>query len=269
MHPTRTSRHRAGLLLERRAQRREGAVMMVVLLVLMVATASAAVAIRSTQTEIHSAGQNRLAVQSHYAADAAMNSMFAYIDRLGPQQLCDFWREAYGMVEPPKMAMYGEPEIGSTQRRNVARAWAGHLAGIQDPLLGEGPALSNAVANPGSGTGGGGGGGGSSGSDLLGSFGPRQAYGLPEAKDAFAVDFTDCIKAPGSMNAGSQLNGPATEERFFCTLTAHARLQTSSAASTRVWTFGAVAYTQDPLVRAHDSRATVLTPPINPTLCKL
>jgi hypothetical protein len=255
----------------RRAQRREGAVMMVVLLVLMVATASAAVSIRSTQSEIQSAGQNRLAVQSQHASEAAMNSMFAYVDKLGPQ-LCQLWDYANSQLPPP-MAMYGEPEIDSASRRNAARTWAFNLAGLQDPVRDERPALSNAMLSPNSGgtgaSSGGGGSGGSSSDDLLGSFGPRQAYGLPpRADDAFAIDFTDCLEAPASMNAGSQLNGPRTEMRYFCTLTAHARLQTSSAASTRVWTFGSVEYRQDPLVRGHDSRATILTPAISLSLCR-
>jgi len=246
--------------------------MMIVLLVLMVATASAAVSIRSTQSEIQSAGQNRLAVQSQYASEAAMNSMFAYLDKLGPE-LCEVWRFANAQPDPPPMLMYGEPEIDSASRRNAARVWAYNLAGLQDPVNHEGPALSNAVANPSSGgsgaSSGGGGSSGSTGSDLLGSFGPRQAYGLPpRADDAFAIDFTDCLKAPAAMNAGAQLNGPALEERYFCTLTAHARLQTASAASTRVWKFGSVEYRQDPLVRGHDSRATIPAPAISPSLCR-
>jgi hypothetical protein len=261
-----------GSLARRKAQRREGAVMMVVLMVLMVATASAAVAIRSTQSEIQSAGQNRLAVQAHYASEAAMTSMFAYIDKLGPS-LCEFWTNASSDPDPPTMVKYGEPEILPTSRRFASRAWAANLAGIQNPALERAP-LSNAVASPNSGSGGsgassgGGGSSGSSGSDLLGSFGPRQAYGLPAAADAFAVDFTDCFEAPASMNPGAQLNGQQpTEKRFFCTLTAHARLQLSSAAHPRVWTFGAVEYQQDPSARGHDSRATILTPSINP-LCQ-
>lgn len=263
---------RCGLPVRRRAQRREGAVMMVVLLVLMVATASAAVSIRATQSEIQSAGQNRLAVQAHYASEAAMTSMFAYVDALGPAQLCDFWSNA-SRLDPPVMAKYGEPEIAPASRRFASRAWAANLAGIQNPNL-ERPVLSNAVASPNSGSGGtgasGGGGGssGSSGSDILGSFGPRQAYGLAaRADDAFAIDFTDCFEAPASMNAGAQLNGQPTEKRFFCTLTAHARMQMSSSVGTRVWTFGSVEYRQDPVVRGHDSRATILTPPISP-LCQ-
>jgi hypothetical protein len=267
MDPIRTAQDRA----RRQAQRREGAVMMVVLLVLMVATASAAVSIRSTQSEIQSAGQNRLAVQSQYASEAAMNSMFAYIDKLGPQ-LCQVWLFANAQPQPPPMVMYGEPDIDPASRRNAARTWAYNLSGMQDPVLDERPPLSNAVPNPNSGgtgaSSGGGGSSGSSGNDLLGSFGPRQAYGLPpRADDAFAIDFTDCIEAPGSMNAGAQLNGPPTEKRYFCTLTAHARLQTSGAASTRVWKFGSVEYRQDPFIRGHDSRATILTPAISPSLC--
>jgi hypothetical protein len=266
MATVRITRDRAGLVARRRAQRREGAVMMVVLLILMVATASAALSIRTTQSEIQSAGQNRLAVQSHYASEAAMVSMFSYIDALGSAQLCDFWANA-ATLPTPEMVAYGEPEIIGS-RRFASRAWASNLAGIQDPNT-DHPVLSNAVAtNPNSGSGGSGGAGGSTGSDKLGSFGPRQAYGLPpRADDAFAIDFTDCFEAPGSMNAGAQLNGQPTEKRFFCTLTAHARIQMAAAVGSRVWTFGTVEYRQDPLLRAHDSRATILTPPISP-LCQ-
>jgi hypothetical protein len=277
MAPIQTAPDRATLaaaLVSRRAQRREGAVMMVVLLVLMVATASAAVSIRSTQSEIQSAGQNRLAAQSHYASEAAMNSVFAYVDRIDKDLWC-VWQKA-NAAPAPTMVVYGEPEFGGASRRNVARVWAANVAGIQDPLLDERAALSNAQPSPNSGSGGtaassgGGGTSGSSGSDLLGSFGPRQAYGVPSGDDAFAVDFTDCSPAPAAMNPGGQLNGPSgspTEQRYFCTLTAHARLQTEGAASTRAWTFGSVEYKQDRSVRVHDARATILTPALTPIPC--
>src|SRR5690349_7281006 len=57
----------------RRARRqREGAVMLVVMLFLMIATASAAISVRSTQSELESAGQDRIAHQTRSSAEAAM-----------------------------------------------------------------------------------------------------------------------------------------------------------------------------------------------------
>ena len=66
-----------------RPRRREGAVMLVVMLILMIATASAAISVHTTQSELQAAGEERIALQSRYASEAAMMSTISMIDMLG------------------------------------------------------------------------------------------------------------------------------------------------------------------------------------------
>ena len=133
--------------------------------------------------------------------------------------------------------------------------------------LGDAAAQRPQSASGGSGGGGSGGssgsGGGSSGIpiDTLGSFGPRQAYGLPP--EGYVVDVTDCAIAPSGHTPGAPVGGGAGSLKivqFYCVLTARAHIQLSGAAAARNWTFGSFTYAQDPYTSEHDSRATILTP---------
>src|SRR5262249_20925151 len=95
--------------------------------------------------------------------------------------------------------------------------------------------------------------------DGLGSLGPRQAYVLPQNPGdptsiyGYTVDVTDCFVAPGgSTAAGSPIGGPSgglKPARFYCVLTARARLQLPDDGKRpqtfRTWSFGGVSYVQD------------------------
>jgi hypothetical protein len=260
-----TARHR------RRARahaRREGAVMLVVMLILMLATASAAVSVHTTQSELQAAGEERIALQSRYASEAAMMSTISMIDMLGDSgQWLDVWRE-WNKLPAPQMYRYAEPEIDPGNRHQAMRTSLGQETRLQTsteiaPL--NGPQSASGGSGGGGGSGGSGGTGGSSGSgvplDTLGSFGPRQAYGLPP--EGYVVDVTDCAIAPAGHTPGAPVGGGTGSLKvvqFYCVLTARAHIQLPGAAAVRNWTFGAFTYAQDPYTSEHDSRATILTP---------
>src|SRR6476661_4998325 len=68
----------------RRSRRdREGAVLLVVLLVVLIITSSLTVAVRSTQSEVRAAGEERVLRQTRASAEAAMTTTIAWIDMLG------------------------------------------------------------------------------------------------------------------------------------------------------------------------------------------
>src|SRR5688572_17156059 len=107
----------------RRARRsRDGAVMLVIMLVLMVATASAAVSINTVQSEIQSAGNERVALQTRYVAETAMMTTISWVEMLADSgQWLQTWEQWQG--QPPPMAMYAEPEIGNgTASRTTMQA---------------------------------------------------------------------------------------------------------------------------------------------------
>jgi hypothetical protein len=258
-----------------RARREEGVVILVVMLILMLFTAGAAVSIRGTQSELEAAGQEKLSVQTESVSEAAIATTTAWIDQLGDANMwLDLWARA-DTLPLPNMSVYGEPNIdlNPAMRHHAMRT----VATQQMDLLRTGlefPPLSQPVAATGSGGGGSGGGGGGSGGALsfddvalgVGSFGPRQAYGL--ANDGtntigYVVDVTDCAQAPPTLAPGSPIGGgPGSLKivQFYCVLSAHGRLQLPGPAVTRPWTFGSVTYNQDVFMSGHDARATILTP---------
>ena len=247
--------------------RREGAVMLVVMLILMIATASAAISIHTTQSELQSAGEERIALQSRYASEAAMMTTIAYIDKLGD----DTGGTAFAMMwklwqqqQPPKMYEYAEPEVDPGNRHSAIRVTMPmEMAKQQTTEIAP-------LSGPVSGTGGGGGGGGGSGGggsqplDTLGSFGPRQAYGVSSI--GYVVDINECQAAPSGLTPGELSGGGnkpgQTSQNFICTLTVHTQVQLPGATASRGWRYGAFTYQQDPFASEHDSRATILTPPV-------
>lgn len=241
--------------------------MLVVMLILMIATASAAISVHTTQSELLAAGEERIALQSRYASEAAMMSTISMIDMLGGTgQWLDVWR-AWNALPTPQMYRYAEPEIDPGNRHQAVRTTLAQTTSLQStiemPPLSAPQAASGGTSGGSGGAGGTGGSGGSSGMapDLLGSFGPRQAYGLPA--EGYVVDVNDCAVAPSGHTPGAPVAGGTGSLKivqFYCVLTARAQIQLPGAATARNWTFGAFTYAQDPFMSEHDSRATILTP---------
>ena len=241
--------------------------MLVVMLVLMVATASAAVSVNTIQSEMYAAGNERVALQTRYLAETAMMTTISWIEMLADNgQLLQMW-ESDWQNAPPEMKFYAEPEI-------VAGGAARATMAIQDALVTNNAEVSpvNLAAAPGTGGSGGssgtGGSGGTDGggvvSDYLGSFGPRQAYGLPPG--GYVADITDCHVAPSAGTPGARIGGgPGVSQiQLYCSVTARARLvldEDEGSEVERKWTFGATTYEQRVYASSsQDSRALVLTP---------
>jgi hypothetical protein len=222
--------------------------MLVVMLILLVATASAAVSVQTTQSELHAAGHDRMALQARYAAEAALLATTTWIDDLGSSSKWEgLWNDEQSKP-PPIMNAFGEPNIPSIADRHFAirltqeqqePQHAGEMVSIGPPGVITDPAPV----------------------DLLGSFGPNQAY----QPTPFAVDLTDCVPAPAALTPGQPVtsSGP-TFVQYYCTLTAHGRVQINGAASglARAWVYDSVTFTQDAFMAAHDVRAMVLLPEV-------
>jgi hypothetical protein len=260
--------------------------MLVVMLVLMVATASAAVSVGTVQSEIQAAGHDRLALQTGYVSEAAMMSTITWIDMLGESgQWLQTWES--WQTTRPTMSFYAEPAI---QNGTAARTTMKQQDVLETNDLEVSP-LNEAVDPPSSGSGGSGGTGGTGGTggasgagsggsggggsevDTVGSFGPRQKYGIPA--EGYVVDINDCMLAPAAAVPGSPVGGGPGSLRvrqFYCTLTARGRLfsydfentpanQTTREDHERRWTFGTnTTYDQPMYGASHDSRAMIVTP---------
>lgn len=249
MSPQPTSSRRSQ---RRRSRRdREGAVLLVVLLVVLIITSSLTVAVRSTQSEVRAAGEERVLRQTRASAEAAMTTTIAWIDMLGDAgQWVDTWNTATSGASPPRMVGFGAPSIDPANRHMAGRTWAVQ----QGALRGNGTAgkpkeyapLSDANSD-----------------DPVGSFGPGQAYRLATMADAYVVDLTDCSMAPSGSSAGAPVGGGASGlmvVQFYCVLTAHFSMQATGATATKAWTIGGQQYDQPRLATFNDSRATILTP---------
>jgi hypothetical protein len=239
-----------------RARAREGAVMLVVLLILLVATASAAVAVSNTQAELQASGNERVAVQTRYVAEAGLTTALAFTQKVDIEGLL---KDAVD----PKMKHYAEPEL-----RPQAMAMRHTMNSVTriaaNPTLEVMP-LSDAVpytaAAGGGGSGGSAGSGGSGGAaaadDTTGSFGPHQTYGLPPG--GFVVDFTDCIPLAGATVPGMSLNDASLESKpitsYSCVLTARGRLEPAGASANNDWTVGGNTKEISVFSSAHDARA--------------
>ncbi|MFO0694414.1 MAG: hypothetical protein U0230_12720 [Polyangiales bacterium] len=68
-------------------KREEGAVMLIVMLMLLMVTATATFAAHATATEVRAAGQQRLGMETHEAAQATLLAAMDWVDRMGPQAL--------------------------------------------------------------------------------------------------------------------------------------------------------------------------------------
>ncbi len=246
-HPIAIARARR----RRHKKQREGIVMLVVMLVLMFATASAAVSIRTTQSELRAAGEDRMAQQTRDVSEIAIASTVSWIDELGASgQWQALWNGAQA-APAPIMADFAEPNLPADARNFAMRtALISQLAQRNDA---EEMTPVNAPQAPGAVT-----------QDLIGSFGPRQAY----VPSDYVVDLTDCVPAPVGLTPGMPSPPPpGTPQPYYCVLIAHARTQLPVAqqladAQRRRWNFGngPATYVQDPFMATHDSRATIVTP---------
>jgi hypothetical protein len=243
--------------------------MLVVMLILLTATAMAAISLQATQSELRAAGANRVALQTQYVAEAAMSTSLSWIDSTSVAgtfytvQL----KGQNALPNPPDMALFGEPPIGTN------RAWANRTRWEQQrelidyvtaPLTAPGGLVKRPTA-------------GTQIADPIGTFGPRAAYVPGQQRETamgpdqivdYVVDLYDCQQLPVTASAGSQVNqtgsGVPQQFQFYCVVTARGRSYLNGAA-TKVWDLDAANtrhYTASRFTAAHDARGTVVTPAI-------
>lgn len=257
---TRTRRTR------RPARKREGAVMMIVLLIVLMATTLAATSLQSTQFELRNSGYNRAALQTQYVSEAAAMTSLAWIDATALDrsfmQHVSQWTDSGAT---PSMAQFGEPEIPAANPASANRLQWEFLQKLTDvvvpPLTYPGYAKDAFE-------------------DKYGSLGPRSTYiaGI-DMKDSavssnYVVDLYDCRRLSNTAAAGYQVNqgGSGTMQYFqlYCVLTSRGRTYVLYPAgakhSTKIWKVRGptteVPYSVNRFTMAHDSRGTIITPPM-------
>ena len=245
-------------VMPRRAGKRseEGAVMLVVMLILLTATAMAVVSLQTTQFELRAAGYNRVALQTQYVSEACANTSIAWVDATsGDGSFIAQINSFHAPSLPPPMLKFGEPNIDPSTRRDANRTeW------LQQKRLTN--VLMQPITKPGTTDGV---------TDLVGTFGPRSTY-VPGTDDidhpgdtAYTTDLYDCRQLPNTVTAGSLVNylgsGAVHPVQYYCVITSHGRAFVPGAPA-KTWTLPDGNYVANRFSMGHDSRGTIVTPPI-------
>ena len=239
----------------RNARSEQGAVMLVVMLILLTATAMAAVSLQSTQYELRAAGYGRAALQTQYVSEAIASSTIAWTDMAAMDQTFKKHLDGWSLPRPaPDVHLFGEPILTAANRRDATRTqW------IQQQKLV--PFVMPPLTRPGE----------TGIKDVVGTFGPRSVYvpgNLEETNPTpptdFVVDMYDCQRLPNTLATGSQINQGGNVARTFqmyCVVTARGRAYVPGA-PIKKWTLQGVEYSVRRLTMSHDSRGTIVTPPM-------
>lgn len=241
--------------------------MMIVLLIVLMATTLAATSLQSTQFELRSSGYNRAALQTQYVSEAAAMTSLAWIDATALDrsfmQHVNQWAEA-GLT--PSMAQFGEPEIPTMNPASASRMqweFQQKLTDVVVPPLTYPGYTKDAFE------------------DKYGTLGPRSTYiaGAQMEDNVisanYVVDLYDCRRLSNTAASGYQVNqgGSGTMQYFqmYCVMTSRGRTYVPYAASaakkpTKTWTVRGpttdVPYAVNRFTMAHDSRGTIITPPM-------
>ena len=250
--------------------------MLMVMLILLVATASAAVSVHSVQTELRAAGHNRQAIQTQYASEAALMTSIAWIDMASSSGNLTALANSQNAlpITGLRMFRFAQPEYETAKMRMNAMFLSSQQQ-ANNRQVDEVQAM-NAPQNPAAGSGGSGGSGGIAAlaPDLIGSFGPQQAY---QPDPNWQVHVNDCQDAAaGGTEAGSIAAGVSssteggTPKEWFCVVTSYGRTVlsgygdplnpvTTPGEDGHNWTIGANIYQSSKYSAAHDSRALIRT----------
>ena len=245
--------------------------MLVVLLILLTATTLAATSLQSTQFELRSSGYNRAALQTEYVAEAAAVTTLAWLDATAMDG--SFLKHLQANNDKtPLMSLFGEPDIRSDNRANANRTqWAQQSYVAQNVIIPPitQPGYSRAASTF---------------TDPIGTFGPRSAYvpgnqnlDDPAAGTNYVVDMYDCRQLANTASPGYQVNqggsGTMRSVQYYCVVTSRGRAYVpypsggGTSAPKKTWTLpnGAStgAYVVNRFTMAHDSRASVITPPMS------
>lgn len=242
--------------------------MLIVLLILLTATTLAATSLQTTQFELRSSGFNRAALQTQYVSEAAAATTLAWVDATALDRsflrYLDAWKVA------PDMTLFGEPVLDPSTSANSSRTeWIQQKdlsTVIIPPITQSGYANSdNTFIDP------------------VGTFGPTSAYiagiqprdGATVATTDYVVDMYDCRQLPNTAAVGYQINqggsGVLKQVQYYCVVTSRGRAYVPYAANstskpTKKWVVqggaGNADYVVNRFTMAHDSRGTLVTPPI-------
>lgn len=259
------ARHRKTRSSVKRDRREDGAVLMIVMLILLTATALAGVALQATEYELRSAGFGRSAVQTQYVSESAMVTTLSWVEALALDnklviEHLNPWNARNAAGETPKQSQFGEPELlpGNSQDANRT-TWLQQVS-LRPVTI---PPLTVKGAN----------------GDPIGTFGPRVNYnpGNESVTDDplvvidplvtdYVVDMYDCQWLDGIGSPGSQVNqggsGKIKVQHLYCVITSRGR-SFLFGGQTRKWkTASGEDYLANRFALAHDSRGTIVSPPI-------
>lgn len=241
-----------------RARSEEGAVMLVVMLILLTATALAGVSLQATQYELRAAGFERSAVQTQYVSEAAMATTLSWVDVTSLSGDFLVHIDVWNTNKNPNLAQFGEPTLTAQNRQDANRTQWIQQARLTKVNL---PPITMAGSD----------------NDPIGTFGPRSNYHPgtedKDVKDAalsdYVVDMYDCQPLTVSGTPGSQVNqtgsGTAREIQYYCVVTARGRsyMFGAFAGKEKIWRDpSGNKYTPSRFSIAHDSRGTIVSPPI-------
>jgi len=241
----------------KRARRREeGAVMLVVMLILLTATALAGISLQATEFELRGAGFTRSALQTQYVSEAALSTTLTWVDATSLDGSIlvhlGMWNDADA---PPDLAKFSEPALTAANRPDANRTQWRQQARLTNVTM---PPIT-VPGDP---------------ADAIGTFGPRVNYNPgtedPDETDPlvsdYVVDMYDCRRLTGVGSPGSQVNqggsGTIKEMQLFCVITSRGRSYLFDGPR-KTWDSGGGAkFEVNRYSLAHDSRGTVVSPPI-------
>jgi len=233
--------------------------MLVVMLILLTVTALAGISFQASQYDLRSAGNNRAALQTQYVAEAAMTTTLSWVDATSMDRSIMLhvgsWNTLSDSDKPPDMGRFAEPALTKHNRQDANRTqW------IQQKKLSK--VTMPPLTVPGT-------------DDPVGTFGPRVSQhpgvqernaGAKETETDYVVDMYDCRRLTGVGSPGSQVNqggsGTIKEMQLFCVVTARGR-SFLWGGSDKTWkTADGTKYTVNRYTTAHDTRGTIVSPPI-------
>lgn len=239
----------------RRRRSEEGVVLLIVMLILLTATTMASISLQATQFELRAAGQSRSALQTQYVSEAAMTTTMSWVDATsldrGIMTHIDSWNSK---ADAPDTTWFGEPKLTTGNRIDASRTQWIQQAGLSAVTV---PPITRTGAS----------------NDPVGTFGPKIAYtpgvenrGAVGAPADYVVDLYDCRRLTGTGSPGSRVNqggsGAIREMQLYCVITARGRSFVEGGLQKRWSNSNGAVYEVNRFAMAHDSRGTLVTPPI-------
>jgi hypothetical protein len=239
----------------RSARSEEGAVMLVVMLILLTVTAMAGISLQASQYDLRSAGNNRAALQTQYISEAAMSTTLSWVDATSLDRSIMTHVGAWNDTDAPELTWFAEPPLKPGNRVDASRTQWIQQKNLSKVTL---PPLTVAGQD----------------NDPVGTFGPRVALHpgtqervAPDRKvPDYVVDMYDCRRLTGVGSPGSQVNqagsGTIKEMQLFCVMTARGRSFVWGAVDKNWKTADGKDYPVNRFTMAHDTRGTIVSPPI-------